>query len=71
VEVTAPGSAGASSRLVNGVVALGALGVAGLAFYETPERYDRLPRGRVDAISRPVARLENAGRLMQGDRGTR
>ena len=28
-EVTAPGSAGASSRLVNGMVALGALGVAG------------------------------------------
>ncbi len=36
-----------------------------LAFYETPDYYDRLHRARVDAINRPVALLENAGSLVQ------
>ncbi len=36
-----------------------------LAFYETPEYYDRLYRARVDAFSRPVLLLENLGALLQ------
>jgi ATP-binding cassette, subfamily B, bacterial len=36
-----------------------------LAFYETPEYYDRLFRARVDAVSRPVLLLENLGALAQ------
>jgi len=34
-----------------------------LGFYETPEYYDELHRARIDAISQPVALLENLGRL--------
>jgi ATP-binding cassette subfamily B protein len=34
-----------------------------LAFYETPAYYDKLHRARVDAISQPVALLENLGRF--------
>ncbi|MCS6804397.1 MAG: ABC transporter ATP-binding protein [Acidobacteriota bacterium] len=36
-----------------------------MAFYETPDYYDRLYRARIDAISRPVALLENVGSLAQ------
>jgi hypothetical protein len=36
-----------------------------LAFYETPEYYDRLFRARTDAAYRPVALLENVGSLAQ------
>jgi ATP-binding cassette, subfamily B, bacterial len=36
-----------------------------LAFYETPEYFDRLFRARVDALSRPVQLLENLGALLQ------
>lgn len=36
-----------------------------LAFYETPEYYDRLFRARVDAFTRPVLLLENLGALIQ------
>ena len=36
-----------------------------LAFYETPEYYDRLFRARTDAAYRPVALLENTGSLAQ------
>jgi ATP-binding cassette subfamily B protein len=36
-----------------------------MAFYETPEYYDRLHRARVDALSRPVTLLENSGSLVQ------
>jgi ATP-binding cassette, subfamily B, bacterial len=37
-----------------------------LAFYDSPEYYDRLYRASVDAYNRPVALLENAGGLAQG-----
>ena len=36
-----------------------------LAYYETPEYYDRLHRARVDAFNRPIALLENCGALVQ------
>ncbi len=36
-----------------------------LAFYETPEYFDRLYRARVDAFTRPVLLLENLGALLQ------
>jgi ATP-binding cassette subfamily B protein len=36
-----------------------------LAFYETPEYYDRLHRARNDAPSRSLALLENGGSLVQ------
>ncbi len=36
-----------------------------LAFYETPEYFDRLHRAQVDAFSRPVLLLENLGALLQ------
>ena len=36
-----------------------------LAYYETPEYYDRLHRARVDASHRPIALLENCGALVQ------
>lgn len=36
-----------------------------LAFYESPDFYDRLHRARDDAGHRPVALLENAGSLFQ------
>lgn len=36
-----------------------------LAFYETPDYYDRLHRAKVDAQNRPVALLENMGNLAQ------
>jgi ATP-binding cassette subfamily B protein len=36
-----------------------------LAFYETPEYYDRLHRARNDATSRSLALLENGGSLVQ------
>src|SRR5262249_18589988 len=36
-----------------------------LAFYETPEYYDRLHRARNDATSRSLALLENSGSLVQ------
>ena len=36
-----------------------------LTYYETPEYYDQLHRARVDAVSRPLALLENAGSLIQ------
>jgi len=36
-----------------------------LAFYETPDYYDRMHRAKVDAINRPVALLENMGNLLQ------
>jgi len=36
-----------------------------LAFFETPEFYDQLHRARVDALSRPLALLENLGALLQ------
>ena len=36
-----------------------------LAFYESPEFYDRLERAHSDASSRPLALLENAGGLLQ------
>ncbi|MFN8493561.1 MAG: ABC transporter transmembrane domain-containing protein [Caldilineaceae bacterium] len=36
-----------------------------LAFYETPDYYDRLYRAKVDAANRPVALLENIGSLAQ------
>ena len=36
-----------------------------MSFYETPEYYDQLHRARVDAVSRPLALLENAGGLIQ------
>jgi ATP-binding cassette subfamily B protein len=35
-----------------------------LGFYETPAYYDKLHRARVDAISQPVALLENLGRFV-------
>lgn len=36
-----------------------------MAFFETPDYYDRLHRARIDAISRPIALLENVGSLVQ------
>jgi ATP-binding cassette subfamily B protein len=36
-----------------------------LSYYETPEYYDQLHRARVDALSRPLALLENLGHLAQ------
>ncbi len=36
-----------------------------LAFYESPEYYDRLARARGEASSRPLALLESAGSLVQ------
>ena len=36
-----------------------------LSFYESKEYYDILHRARVDAISKPIALLENMGNLMQ------
>lgn len=36
-----------------------------LAFYDSPEYYDRLYRARIDAYDRPVALLENLGALLQ------
>lgn len=36
-----------------------------LAFYESPDYYDRLHRAKVDAQNRPVALLENLGNLAQ------
>ncbi len=36
-----------------------------LAFYESPDYYDRLHRARNDARYRPLALLENAGSLLQ------
>ncbi len=36
-----------------------------LAFYETPEFYDRLHRARSDASSRPIALVESLGSLLQ------
>lgn len=36
-----------------------------LAYYDTPDYYDQLHRAQVDAISRPVALLENAGNVVQ------
>jgi ATP-binding cassette subfamily B protein len=36
-----------------------------LAFYETPDYYDRLYRAKTDAPHRPVALLENMGTLAQ------
>ena len=36
-----------------------------LSFYETPEYYDILHRARIDALSKPIALLENVGGLMQ------
>src|SRR3989454_9731081 len=36
-----------------------------LAFYETPDFYDHLYRARGDAGNRPLALLENSGRLVQ------
>lgn len=36
-----------------------------MAFYETPENYDRLQRASSDGIGRPVILLENLGTLLQ------
>ncbi len=36
-----------------------------LAFYDSPEYYDKLHRARVDSLNRPVALLENAGAFIQ------
>ncbi len=36
-----------------------------LAFYETPSYYDQLHRARVDAMSMPLALMENLGSLVQ------
>ncbi|MDG4596635.1 MAG: ABC transporter ATP-binding protein [Candidatus Contendobacter sp.] len=36
-----------------------------LSYYETAEYYDQLHRARVDALSRPLALLENLGQLAQ------
>ena len=36
-----------------------------LAFYDSPEYYDRLYRARVDAYDRPIALLENVGSILQ------
>lgn len=36
-----------------------------MAFFETPEYYDRLHRARVDSLSRPVLLLESMGALAQ------
>lgn len=37
-----------------------------LAFYDTPEYFDRLHRARFDAQSKPAALVENLGTLLQG-----
>jgi ATP-binding cassette subfamily B protein len=36
-----------------------------LAYYETSEGYDRLYRAKMDALSRPVALIENLGAIVQ------
>jgi len=36
-----------------------------IAFYDSPDYYDRLHRARVDALSRPAAMLENIGAFLQ------
>ena len=36
-----------------------------LAFYDSPDYYDRLHRARVDALNRPTALLENIGSFLQ------
>ena len=36
-----------------------------MAFYESPDYYDRLYRARTDATTRPLALLENGGTLLQ------
>ena len=36
-----------------------------LAFYDSPDYYDRLHRARVDALNRPTALLENIGGFLQ------
>jgi ATP-binding cassette, subfamily B, bacterial len=36
-----------------------------LAFYDSPDYYDRLHRARVDALSRPSALFENAGSFLK------
>lgn len=36
-----------------------------LGFYESPDSYDRLYRARTDALSRPVALVENLGSVLQ------
>jgi len=36
-----------------------------MAFYDSPDYYDRLHRARVDALSRPAAMLENIGAFLQ------
>ena len=36
-----------------------------LAFYESPDYHDHLPRARAEASSRPIALLENGGSLIQ------
>ena len=36
-----------------------------MAFYDSPDYYDRLHRARVDALSRPTAMLENIGAFLQ------
>jgi ATP-binding cassette, subfamily B, bacterial len=36
-----------------------------LAFYESPEFYDKLERARSDAMSRPLSLLENSGSFLQ------
>jgi ATP-binding cassette, subfamily B, bacterial len=36
-----------------------------LAFYDSPDYYDRLHRARVDALNRPTALLENFGAFLQ------
>ncbi|WP_028320824.1 ABC transporter ATP-binding protein [Desulfatiglans anilini] len=36
-----------------------------IAFYDSPDYYDRLHRARIDAVSRPAAMLENIGAFLQ------
>jgi ATP-binding cassette, subfamily B, bacterial len=36
-----------------------------IAFYDSPDYYDRLHRARTDALSRPAAMLENIGAFLQ------
>jgi ATP-binding cassette, subfamily B, bacterial len=36
-----------------------------IAFYDSPDYYDRLHRARIDALSRPAAMLENIGAFLQ------
>jgi ATP-binding cassette subfamily B protein len=40
-----------------------------LAFYDHPESYDQLYRAQVDAVSQPLALLENLGTLVQNGLG--